>query len=261
MDTNGRPCIDTASRFTFSALWKELRPSVLIAQTMEAELVNKVGAGRGQVLPRYIFYGYFTTETKHSHHWSGAETTKNEQRKTTVKEKNDNMSKKRETEVHLMEKHIKCFVWTKPWLPSFNTLQATLSTNPVLGSWTQVQIRFLNSVQARQQGPQISMSDNVKFADDDVSKTSTWKSIFFSPVASYMKPSDCFGAPEHGWPGWPVHSMGLEQFPFDLQLPLSCRFTLGAWHPPTLPTTSPQPSFATEFFTATTSTIDQNIKI
>lgn len=35
-----------------------------------------------------------------------------------------------------------------------------------------------------------------------------------------------------------VHSAGrcslmrLEQFPFDLQLPLSCQFTLGAWHPP-----------------------------
>lgn len=48
--------------------WKELRSSELIAQTVVAELVNKVGASRGQGLPRYMFYGAFTAETKHIHH-------------------------------------------------------------------------------------------------------------------------------------------------------------------------------------------------
>lgn len=48
--------------------WKELRSRELIAQTVVAELVNKVGASRGQGLPRYMFYGAFTAETKHIHH-------------------------------------------------------------------------------------------------------------------------------------------------------------------------------------------------
>lgn len=52
-----------------------------------------------------------------------------------------------------------------------------------------------------------------------------------------MKPSDCFAAPKHGWLGRPAYLMGLEQFPFDVRLPLSCQFTLGARLPPILPRT------------------------
>ncbi len=46
----------------------------------------------------------------------------------------------------------------------------------------------------------------------------------FLPVV-HMKPSDCFAAPKHGWLGRPARLMRLEQFPFDLRLPLSCQFT------------------------------------
>lgn len=48
--------------------WKELHLRELIAQTIVAELVNNVGASSGQGLPRYMFYGAFTAETKHIHH-------------------------------------------------------------------------------------------------------------------------------------------------------------------------------------------------
>lgn len=64
LDSNERPCSDALS----VRYWKEFHSSVLIAQTMVAELVNKAGASRGQGLPCYMFYGAFTTETKHIHH-------------------------------------------------------------------------------------------------------------------------------------------------------------------------------------------------
>lgn len=35
---------------------------------MVAGLANKAGAGRGQREPRYMFYGAFTTKTKHINH-------------------------------------------------------------------------------------------------------------------------------------------------------------------------------------------------
>jgi len=46
----------------------ELHSSVLIAKTMMAELVNKAEAGKGRGVPRYMFYGAFTAETKHINH-------------------------------------------------------------------------------------------------------------------------------------------------------------------------------------------------
>lgn len=48
----------------------------------------------------------------------------------------------------------------------------------------------------------------------------------FLPVVFDMEPSDCLAAPKHGWLGRPARLMRLEQFPFDLHLPLSCQFTL-----------------------------------
>ena len=39
---------------------------------MMAELVNKAEAGKGRGVPRYMFYGAFTAETKHINHWSWA---------------------------------------------------------------------------------------------------------------------------------------------------------------------------------------------
>lgn len=48
--------------------WKELHSSVLIAQTMVAEFVNRLSSGVGQGLRRYMLYGAFITETKHINH-------------------------------------------------------------------------------------------------------------------------------------------------------------------------------------------------
>lgn len=53
--------------------WKEFRSSELIAQTVVAELVNKVGVERG---PRFTalhaLWCFHRAETKHIHHWSEA---------------------------------------------------------------------------------------------------------------------------------------------------------------------------------------------
>lgn len=69
MDSNGYLGLDAESKFALCTLLERITlKSVLIAQTMVAELVNRVRASRGQGLPRYMLYGAFSAQTKHIHH-------------------------------------------------------------------------------------------------------------------------------------------------------------------------------------------------
>lgn len=85
-------------------------------------------------------------------------------------------------------------------------------------------------------------------------------------VVFYMEQRERFAAPEHGWLGWLACLMRLEQFPFDLWLPLSCQFMLRARLPPILPRTPcchlhfTSPSCAIAFFASTTGTIAHKTK-
>ncbi len=100
--------------------WKELHSSELIAQTIVAELVNKGGASSGQSLPRYVFYGAFTAETKHIDHWSEAQFRNNKKVENRREERWWQHLRKRNWSQPVGEKHIPN-VWTKLWMPSLNT--------------------------------------------------------------------------------------------------------------------------------------------
>lgn len=80
----------------------------MIAKTMVVELVNKVGAVRGQSEPRYMLYGAFTTETKHINHRSGVRIKHNKTKEKTDGENRNGSLLDGETEVRCTKQGSKC---------------------------------------------------------------------------------------------------------------------------------------------------------
>lgn len=143
-DSNGRPGFFRCRVQILLSVcyWKEWRSSELIAQTVVAELVNQVGASGGQDLPRNMFYGAFTAETKDIHHWFEACFRNN---KKSGEWKKDGEKKGRLIE-ELWGKHTKCIVWIHLLtLPTAHRCLWLLNTSK---DW------FLNSVKTRPQNPQ-----------------------------------------------------------------------------------------------------------